>query len=172
MRPPVPIKSGPVSGFGLFLTTAFTINALVYDIWEEVTLDTYSAFYYRKTVNPPLFMKILLLSLVCGGIFNYGRALIGLFTTDASTKRKQADSIGVGLFCLSLYFGIFYIGRMEKEIGLFHVNKNLDFTKEKFLQYQNDLFKAHLLHILLSILLLVQQYISFNNQKVDEKKEN
>ena len=59
------LHSAPISFVGIMLVLGMLLDAISYDIWiphsNPMVEKAYQAFYYRKSVNPPQFIKYLLM---------------------------------------------------------------------------------------------------------------
>jgi hypothetical protein len=175
---PFPISSAPVSGLGILFTAAFVLEAIAFDLWifEDPDVprafEAAKAFFYRKSAQPALFLKLILLLLLLGGVFSYVRAFVAVFISDASQKRKISDAIGFFLFVANVYIGMFQARPREIEIGKLWIHDDGHWTSTRILQAFSDLYFYHLLNVFLSFGLLIQQYVSFNTQKNDKQRKS
>jgi len=174
-KPPIPIKPAPFSYFGLFLNCGMILPSVFYidslqlpsNIKEEAgsskLLDAVSGYYYKKTNKPSKLASVFALL----GLLYYGRHFIGVFTSNAETKRKISDFIGFFLFIYNLHFTATKVLPLERQVGeQFSLDKkdSNKWSEQKTKFQQARLKKVHLTALLITLALAVQQTISFKTQ--------
>jgi len=80
-----------------------------------------SGFYYRKTVNPPVWFKYFMLFILVAGILNHIKLAFGIIRTDMTPTRRLTDALLLCLFLFNLYFTMTVTAPLEKKIGDFYI---------------------------------------------------
>jgi hypothetical protein len=149
------IAPAPVSALVPFLFAGIALACLVVDTAGSATLSR--VFYEAKLANTPLLAFQGLMLVI--GAFTYSANLLFAFTRNSPLTRRVSDVVGFFLFASSVTLAIRWVGPLERlaAAGTEH----------------SDIVQLRWLGLALTVLQVIQQFVSFKNQSATAKtKQN
>ena len=98
------------------------------------------------------------------GFTNYSKNLYAVFSTIVSPYRKFSDFLGFIVFMGVVYMNLIVSRPVETEIGNLFFSTDYDYDKPLFSKMHLFLLNCHLISLLLVIIQLILQFISWYNQ--------